>query len=346
MSSLADREKQFLLRDSQARPDCSPSSMANPSKFSPDEPAPSRLGEPGGAFVTLRRGSGCEAALASSLRISLWSMWWLIAPEPPLSNDPRFDPVAPQELSEIDIEISILSFPEDVTLDEIEPGRHGLIVSQGRAARLLLPQVASEYGGGAAFSGRDLRERRVGTRRVETSSPREFKRLPRKCSVNPAFGENEGTAHSSPRTSELFQFDVISGVDFAVAEGDQNRRGIRAGPQHDAFAQNLARNIGPIPFLRNDAEAVGGTQVSVHIEGVSRRLVGTLMLRAGIAENAEIVAHLHALRVTQDSHRRNRSCPLADIEFLPVITIAIALPLTARSGRNSRWLQRRLGTLA
>jgi uncharacterized protein len=49
------------------------------------------------------------------------------------------------ELSEIDIEVSVMSALEDVTLDAIVAGKHGLVVSQGRQRGVLLPQVASQF---------------------------------------------------------------------------------------------------------------------------------------------------------------------------------------------------------
>jgi AmmeMemoRadiSam system protein A len=61
-------------------------------------------------------------------------------------SDPRFDPVSLLELPDVDIEISVLT-PEWAieTIDEIELGRHGVIVEQGARRGLLLPQVAVEH---------------------------------------------------------------------------------------------------------------------------------------------------------------------------------------------------------
>ena len=44
----------------------------------------------------------------------------------------------------MDIEISVLTAPESISPEEIEAGRHGLIVVQGSFKGLLLPQVAAE----------------------------------------------------------------------------------------------------------------------------------------------------------------------------------------------------------
>jgi AmmeMemoRadiSam system protein A len=60
-------------------------------------------------------------------------------------RDPRFPPVLPDEVQELEIEISVLGLPEPVlALAEVQIGRHGLLI-EGRGRRgLLLPQVASE----------------------------------------------------------------------------------------------------------------------------------------------------------------------------------------------------------
>lgn len=62
-------------------------------------------------------------------------------------SDPRFEPVLAHELRHIDIELSVLG-PERLieSVDDIQPGRHGLIVEEGERHGLLLPQVAAEEG--------------------------------------------------------------------------------------------------------------------------------------------------------------------------------------------------------
>jgi AmmeMemoRadiSam system protein A len=60
-------------------------------------------------------------------------------------QDPRFAPMRPEELGELQIEISLLSPPAPMRPEEIEIGRHGLLVSRGRQRGLLLPQVAAEH---------------------------------------------------------------------------------------------------------------------------------------------------------------------------------------------------------
>lgn len=61
-------------------------------------------------------------------------------------RDPRFPPVSPAELSELHIEISVLSPLRQAMPEEVEVGTHGLVVEQGRFRGLLLPQVPVEWG--------------------------------------------------------------------------------------------------------------------------------------------------------------------------------------------------------
>ncbi len=61
------------------------------------------------------------------------------------TNDPRFPPVAQEELEDIMIEISLLSSLKKVTsLKEVELGKHGVYLKQGNLTGTFLPQVAQE----------------------------------------------------------------------------------------------------------------------------------------------------------------------------------------------------------
>jgi AmmeMemoRadiSam system protein A len=60
-------------------------------------------------------------------------------------QDPRFAPMRVADLSQLQIEISLLSHPERIDINAIEIGRHGLIVVSGDRRGLLLPQVAVEH---------------------------------------------------------------------------------------------------------------------------------------------------------------------------------------------------------
>lgn len=68
-------------------------------------------------------------------------------------NDPRFIPIDPQELSNLVFEISVLTPPKIIKVDNpldypkhIVIGQDGLIVEKGLFKGLLLPQVPIEWG--------------------------------------------------------------------------------------------------------------------------------------------------------------------------------------------------------
>ena len=61
------------------------------------------------------------------------------------SSDPRFPSLTKKELEKIEIEISVLgNFLKIKSYEEIEIGKHGLLLDEGGRA-LLLPQVATEH---------------------------------------------------------------------------------------------------------------------------------------------------------------------------------------------------------
>jgi uncharacterized protein (TIGR00296 family) len=67
------------------------------------------------------------------------------------TGDPRFPPVRKNELSSVRVEVTILSVPTLLDVEQcrrpemIEVGKHGLIVRGHGRSGLLLPQVATEY---------------------------------------------------------------------------------------------------------------------------------------------------------------------------------------------------------
>ena len=60
-------------------------------------------------------------------------------------DDPRFEPVTSDEAPELKVEISVLSPLQPIAPDEVEIGKHGLVVKQGSRRGLLLPQVPVEW---------------------------------------------------------------------------------------------------------------------------------------------------------------------------------------------------------
>lgn len=108
------------------------------------EPAEA-LRQPGGAFVSLHRGKslrGCVGVVAADkplyLTVRECAVWAAV-------QDPRFPPVTKSEVAALNLEISILSPLEPIAPQDVEVGRHGLLISQGARRGLLLPQVAVEW---------------------------------------------------------------------------------------------------------------------------------------------------------------------------------------------------------
>ena len=113
----------------------------------PPQPDAEETGPGQAAFVTIFcRGElrGCLGRLSSDMPLP--NLVSHLAQEV-ADSDPRFDPVRPDELCDVTLEISVLTPEQEIrSLDEIEIGRHGLIVEKGSRRGLLLPQVATEHG--------------------------------------------------------------------------------------------------------------------------------------------------------------------------------------------------------
>jgi AmmeMemoRadiSam system protein A len=110
------------------------------------EPPTETLQEEFGAFVTLKiqgRLRGCIGHLVGDKPIFMTVAEMARAAA---FQDPRFPPLKLAEFDMLDIEISILSpltpCPDS---EQVEVGRHGLLIRKGGNSGLLLPQVATEW---------------------------------------------------------------------------------------------------------------------------------------------------------------------------------------------------------
>ena len=119
--------------------------------------APPKTREVTGVFVTLNSLVGGEKQLRGCIGYPY--------PVKPLAeavremalaaafDDPRFPRVEEAELTEIVIEVSVLTPPEAINVEKpehypskVKVGEHGLIAKRGGRSGLLLPQVATEWG--------------------------------------------------------------------------------------------------------------------------------------------------------------------------------------------------------
>jgi AmmeMemoRadiSam system protein A len=112
----------------------------------PLEPPTPHLAEPRGAFTSLHLHGelrGCVGyvlptcavyrAVAETARAAAF-------------DDNRFSPVTPEEAPHLEIELSILSPAQPIRAEDVEVGRHGLVISSHGRRGLLLPQVPVERG--------------------------------------------------------------------------------------------------------------------------------------------------------------------------------------------------------
>lgn len=100
-----------------------------------------------GAFVSLHKGSELRGCIGTCFPTRPLYRIVMEMTEAAASQDHRVAPVSADELSAIDIEISVLS-PLQLIEDplSLEVGKHGLHVSNGEKRGVLLPQVATDYG--------------------------------------------------------------------------------------------------------------------------------------------------------------------------------------------------------
>ena len=115
-----------------------------PREFSLEPPTP-HLAELRGAFTSLYLHGELRGCVGYAL--PAFSLYRAVAETARSAafNDNRFSPVTKLEVPHVEIELSILSAPQPIRVEEIEVGRHGLLVSQHGQRGLLLPQVPLEY---------------------------------------------------------------------------------------------------------------------------------------------------------------------------------------------------------
>ena len=143
-SQLSDIQKQSLLGMARRVIECAV--RGEPvGEFDSEDPL---FNEPRGCFVTMHnRGQlrGCIGQFQPSTSLVRTLREMAIA----ATQDPRFrsHPVTRQELTQIDVEISVLS-PLEKTEDplSLKRGEHGIYIRSGATSGCFLPQVATEIG--------------------------------------------------------------------------------------------------------------------------------------------------------------------------------------------------------
>lgn len=112
--------------------------------FTPKSPV---LNQPLGAFVTLRKKGDLRGCIGEfEPQDPLYQVIQAKAVDAAV-HDPRFSPVTPDEVSDLTIEISVLSPRQKIqNWQEISLGKHGVVIQKGQRSGTFLPQVATETG--------------------------------------------------------------------------------------------------------------------------------------------------------------------------------------------------------
>jgi AmmeMemoRadiSam system protein A len=107
---------------------------------------PERLQEPRGAFTTLYLEGEVRGCVGYVYPVSPLFQTVIDTARSAALHDVRFLPVTKEQAARLEISISVLSQLATITPEEIELGKHGLMISLGSRRGLLLPQVPVEHG--------------------------------------------------------------------------------------------------------------------------------------------------------------------------------------------------------
>lgn len=96
-----------------------------------------------GCFVSLHRGGALRGCIGTILPTKESVASEIIRNAvSACSEDPRFDPVRPDELGDLEISVDVLDAPERVdSAESLDPRRYGVIVTNGVRRGLLLPDL-------------------------------------------------------------------------------------------------------------------------------------------------------------------------------------------------------------
>ena len=122
------------------------SSLTDEPPRSADESAGLWMMEPRGVFCTLYLKGGLRGCVGYATAIRPLYRAVAETARAAAFDDSRFSPVKEEEAGELKISLSVLSPLFPIRAEEVEVGRHGLMISDGMRRGLLLPQVPVEHG--------------------------------------------------------------------------------------------------------------------------------------------------------------------------------------------------------
>jgi len=142
-SDLSEEEKEFLLELSRVSVECAVKGGKNSLL---KERMPERFLQKAAVFVTLTEHGDLRGCIGSIVPQDMLYRTVASSAVNAALHDPRFNPVTEKDLDHLSYEISVLSrFKLVADMEEIQIGRHGLLIQSGYSKGLLLPQVATEH---------------------------------------------------------------------------------------------------------------------------------------------------------------------------------------------------------
>jgi AmmeMemoRadiSam system protein A len=112
----------------------------------PLEHAGVHLEEPRGVFTTLCLRGALRGCVGYVLPVLPLYHAVVETARAAASQDTRFPPVTAEEVRQLRVSLSVLSPLQPIEAEQIEIGKHGLVVTLGGRRGLLLPQVPVEHG--------------------------------------------------------------------------------------------------------------------------------------------------------------------------------------------------------
>ena len=149
-NELSDTDGESLVKTARA---IASEYLKNNNRLKLDKNFESNYSFNSGVFVTLNNPDGLRGCIGFPLPEKKLFNALKDASIAAATEDPRFSPVRADELDEITFEVTVLTPPEEIIVEnpleypsKIKVGRDGLIVKHSFHSGLLLPQVPVEYG--------------------------------------------------------------------------------------------------------------------------------------------------------------------------------------------------------
>ncbi len=127
--SLADRAVRAYVTDGRV--------------IAPPDALPAGMESTAGTFVSIKKHGALRGCIGTFAPTKATIAEEVIANAIKAATaDPRFPPIAPEELDDLDLSVDVLSEPEPCGEADLDPSHYGVIVESGWRRGLLLPDLA------------------------------------------------------------------------------------------------------------------------------------------------------------------------------------------------------------